>query len=163
MPYEIKSARNNETVKVIISYGSDEKHVSLRGPQIAYSAVLTKDMRSQAALGYITCKQMNELPKGMKFGLVTETVTKVKDVDVTKPDLGQSVVLAAVDQSHAAMTGEANPPPSTSTQLLHTEEELDKMHKEDVQVVAAALGIDTDQKKEKLIKAILKAQKKASE
>ena len=36
------------------------------------------------------------------------------EADVTAPDLGQSAVLAAVDQSHAAMTGEANPPPSAA-------------------------------------------------
>lgn len=153
MPYLVKSARVNETVRVIISVGDDEKHVSLRGAQLAYSAVLTKDMRTQASLGYVTCKQMNEMPKGQKFGL-----HEGSPGDVTKPDLGQSAVLAAVDQSHAAMTGEANPP-SIEPTLIHTSEELEAMEKEEVQVVAVSLGVNPGQKKEKLIKAILRAQK----
>jgi hypothetical protein len=35
------------------------------------------------------------------------------DADVTQPDLGESALTAAVDQSNAEMGGEANPPPST--------------------------------------------------
>jgi hypothetical protein len=40
-------------------------------------------------------------------------VTKPKDADVTNPDMGQSELMAKVDQHEAEAKGEANPPPDT--------------------------------------------------
>lgn len=94
MPYKVQASRPNRTVLVSVRQGGQERPVNLRGKDVVYSDVLTEDLRTQAKLRYVTCKQVDQVPE-----------------DVTNPDHGQGALMAAVDQRNAEMTGEANKTP----------------------------------------------------
>jgi hypothetical protein len=137
MPYAIKSARSNNPAKVIVSNKEGlEVHVDIPAGKSAYSMTMTRDMRMQTKMGYVTVEQLDEMP-------APDKAAEVKKAD-SKP----------AGDSHGEPTVPVKLPPQ------FTKDELEDMKKAQLQKIAEIYKIDIDQTNRNLVKAILKAQAK---
>lgn len=141
MAFLIQSNRVNESVRVTVSVGTQEKPVLFRRPQVVYSSVLTADMRTQAHLDYISCTHVKEVPEGVELGVAVDpnAVKKSESVDETPP------------------TKELKS--DTTAPAMYTAESLAELKKEELQAIATKFKLDPNHKKSDLVKMILKAQK----
>jgi len=103
--------------------------------------------------------QIRHLNRDDLAGLLSELkytgVLTAPKGDVTRPDMGQGAVMAAVDQHEAEMTGEANEPQDEEEVL--TEADLKKMSRGDLDDLAKDQGLNPDEFSNKgaLIDALL--------
>ena len=153
MPFEIRPV--NRSVKLIVSTGGQELHINLRNKGVAYSAVLTHDMRTQCKLGYIQYKFIDKLPSP------PVTPIKTEDPDLVLSTVNNPISIEKEDTIPTVVqTPDPTPPSSslTSSAILLGKEELGEMKKSQLKEIAESYGIDTAQRKSSLIESILNAQ-----
>lgn len=189
MPIQLISTKPNDTIHVEIDFGNNDVHsVQFRHPKKAYSASITPDMKYQNQLGYINCKQINELPEGVTYGVEgdapkapvemkeehtpvlpptaeterLETIPPALDTVNSPPEPTAPGDVKVEDQSEPAQKQQKQDAIKTST--IHSQSELRALDKSDLAGLAATMGIDPKgMNKDKMVSAIMNAEKEAVE
>lgn len=140
MPYKVQAKKSGKSVSVVLSSGSQEKSVILRWGDVAYSAVLTADMRSQQKLGYIVCSRIDNADHA--FAEVILPVDSAKAAPSPKPPKDDSKKESKKEEP--------------KEEECYSEDELRAMKKPELLVIAEELGIeDLKVTKDELLEELL--------